>query len=87
MLLVEDARHFVGALRSVSRSPVAYAELPGARHSFDGFDRCAAARSSTAWNGSRRGCARRTPEPADRTSVTPRALMEARRIGSRESGE
>jgi acetyl esterase/lipase len=37
MLLVEDARHFTDALRSVSRSPVAYAELPGAQHAFDGF--------------------------------------------------
>ena len=44
MLQVEDARHFVAALRSVSRSPVAYAELPGAQHSFDGFQsvRCSA---------------------------------------------
>ena len=29
MLLVEDARHFAAALQSASRSPVAYAELPG----------------------------------------------------------
>jgi acetyl esterase/lipase len=37
MLLVEDTRHFVDALRAVSREPVAYAELPGAQHGFDGF--------------------------------------------------
>ena len=37
MLLVEDTRHFVDALRAASRSPVAYAELPGGQHAFDGF--------------------------------------------------
>jgi acetyl esterase/lipase len=37
LLLREDARHFVDALRAVSRAPVAYAELPGAQHAFDGF--------------------------------------------------
>lgn len=31
----EQARAFADALRHVSRSPVAYAELPGAQHSFD----------------------------------------------------
>src|SRR5205814_2067334 len=35
LLLVEDARHFVAALRAVSRQPVCYAELPGAQHAFD----------------------------------------------------
>ncbi|MCC6847340.1 MAG: alpha/beta hydrolase [Deltaproteobacteria bacterium] len=34
---VEDARHFVRALRGVSRHPVVYAELPGAQHAFDIF--------------------------------------------------
>lgn len=34
---VDDARAFVLALRAVSRSPVAYAELPGAQHAFDVF--------------------------------------------------
>jgi acetyl esterase/lipase len=34
---VEDARHFVAALRAVSRNPVCYAELPGAQHAFDVF--------------------------------------------------
>ena len=29
------ARHFVDQLRSVSRAPVVYAELPGAQHAFD----------------------------------------------------
>lgn len=33
----EGARAFVAALRAVSRSPVAYAELPGAQHAFDLF--------------------------------------------------
>jgi len=32
---VADARHFVAALRRVSASPVAYAELPKAQHAFD----------------------------------------------------
>jgi acetyl esterase/lipase len=34
---VEDTRHFVSALRKVSRQPVVYAELPGAQHAFDIF--------------------------------------------------
>lgn len=34
---VEDTRHFVSALRKVSRRPVVYAELPGAQHAFDVF--------------------------------------------------
>ncbi len=34
---VEQARHFVRALRGVSRRPVAYAELPGTQHAFDIF--------------------------------------------------
>jgi acetyl esterase/lipase len=33
----EDARAFAEHLRSVSRQPVAYAELPGANHNFDLF--------------------------------------------------
>jgi acetyl esterase/lipase len=33
----EGARDFVAALRAVSASPVAYAELPGAQHAFDLF--------------------------------------------------
>lgn len=32
---VEQARHFVAALRKVSKQPVLYAELPGAIHAFD----------------------------------------------------
>jgi acetyl esterase/lipase len=32
---VEDARHFVAALRAVSRQPVHYAEVPYAQHAFD----------------------------------------------------
>ena len=41
---VEEARQFVARLRSVSRSPVAYGELPGAQHAWDLFHsvRCAA---------------------------------------------
>ncbi|MBT8213083.1 MAG: alpha/beta hydrolase [Acidimicrobiia bacterium] len=31
----DEARHFVDALRAESRSPVAYAEVPGATHAFD----------------------------------------------------
>jgi len=34
---VGEARHFVSALREVSRSPVVYLELPGAQHAFDTF--------------------------------------------------
>lgn len=37
LAFVEDARHFVHALRAVSRHPVVYAELPGAQHAFDTF--------------------------------------------------
>jgi acetyl esterase/lipase len=37
MIPVEQARTFVAALRAVSRSPVAYAELPHAQHAFDIF--------------------------------------------------
>ena len=37
LLLVEDTRYFVKALRDASRQPVAYAELPGGQHAFDGF--------------------------------------------------
>jgi acetyl esterase/lipase len=32
-----EARQFVAKLRSVSESPVVYAELPGAQHAFDIF--------------------------------------------------
>jgi acetyl esterase/lipase len=35
LIPVEQAREFVDVLRAVSDSPVAYAELPGAQHSFD----------------------------------------------------
>jgi acetyl esterase/lipase len=38
LVLVEDARHFVGQLRDASPNPVVYAELPGAQHTFDLFD-------------------------------------------------
>jgi acetyl esterase/lipase len=34
---VEEARHFAGRLRAVSKSPVVYAELPGAQHAWDVF--------------------------------------------------
>src|SRR5581483_2830224 len=38
LIPVEEARAFVTALRGVSRSPVAYAELPGAQHAFEVFN-------------------------------------------------
>ncbi|HEY7279966.1 MAG TPA: alpha/beta hydrolase [Actinomycetota bacterium] len=38
LVLVEDVRRFVDELRTASRSPVVYAELPGAQHGFDYFD-------------------------------------------------
>jgi acetyl esterase/lipase len=34
---VEEARHFAQALRQISKSPVAYAEIPGAQHAFELF--------------------------------------------------
>lgn len=34
---VEEARHFVGLLRSATRNPVVYAEIPGAQHAFEMF--------------------------------------------------
>ena len=34
---VGEAREFATALRAASKSPVAYAELPGAQHAFDVF--------------------------------------------------
>jgi dipeptidyl aminopeptidase/acylaminoacyl peptidase len=34
---VEEAREFVAAMRDVSKSPVAYAELPHTQHGFDIF--------------------------------------------------
>jgi acetyl esterase/lipase len=37
LAFVEDARHFVRSLRSVSRNPVVFAEIPGAQHAFDVF--------------------------------------------------
>jgi len=37
LAFVEDTRHFVAALRAVSRQPVVYAELPGVQHAFDIF--------------------------------------------------
>jgi acetyl esterase/lipase len=37
LVLAEDARVFTQRLRTLSSSPVAYAELPGAQHNFDFF--------------------------------------------------
>ena len=37
LLHVEQAREFADALRKTSSSPVVYAELPGAQHTFDVF--------------------------------------------------
>lgn len=37
VVVVDDARRFVNALRSVSTQPVVYVELPGAHHTFDVF--------------------------------------------------
>jgi acetyl esterase/lipase len=34
---VEEARHFVAALRERTKAPVAYAEIPGAQHAFEIF--------------------------------------------------
>jgi dipeptidyl aminopeptidase/acylaminoacyl peptidase len=35
---IAEAEQFVGALRHVSTTPVAYAEIPGANHAFDVLD-------------------------------------------------
>jgi acetyl esterase/lipase len=35
MIPVEEARHFVAALRAASTNPVDYAEVPGAQHGYD----------------------------------------------------
>ena len=37
LIPVDEAREFVAAIREVSKSPVLYAELPGAQHAFDIF--------------------------------------------------
>lgn len=37
LIPVEEAREFIEELRAVSKSPVAYAELPNAQHAFDIF--------------------------------------------------
>jgi acetyl esterase/lipase len=37
LVWVEEARHFVGALREKSRAPVVYLEVEGAQHAFDTF--------------------------------------------------
>jgi acetyl esterase/lipase len=37
LVWVEEARVFVNALRSESKQPVVYAELPGAQHAFEVF--------------------------------------------------
>jgi acetyl esterase/lipase len=45
---VEQARAFVGALREVSKQPVAYAELPFTQHAFDIFGSARAAHTAIA---------------------------------------
>jgi acetyl esterase/lipase len=48
LIPVVEAREFVEALRAVSKSPVAYAELPNAQHAFDIFGSPRAHRSAEA---------------------------------------
>ncbi|WP_156688138.1 alpha/beta hydrolase [Mycobacterium sp. Marseille-P9652] len=48
LIPVEEAREFVDELRAVSKSPVAYAELPSAQHAFDIFGSPRAHRSAEA---------------------------------------
>ncbi len=48
LIPVEEAREFVEELRAVSKSPVAYAELPYAQHAFDIFGSPRAHRSAEA---------------------------------------
>src|SRR6185436_8319963 len=67
---VEDTRHFVRALRAVSRQPVIYAELPGAQHAFDVFH---SRRSAYA------------VEAVTRFVERVRADVLARRVGAAES--
>jgi len=45
---VEQARAFIGALREVSKEPVAYAELPFTQHAFDIFGSARAAHAAIA---------------------------------------
>ena len=67
---VESARLFVERLRSVSRQPVAYAELPLAQHAFDVLAslRCQATTSAVAdfLEAARSACG-----PAEEPGVTP----------------
>lgn len=68
VVLVEGARLFVERLRSTSSNPVVYAELPGARHSFDlfhsiRFERVVdAVEAFATWVRSRAGADRATPD-------------------------
>ncbi|MDT5367749.1 MAG: hypothetical protein QOC62_2180 [Mycobacterium sp.] len=74
---VEEARAFVDALRAVSRSPVAYAELPAAQHGFDFFNSPHARNCARAVHGfldtvyaaavQNPGCATRNDRPHPRT--------------------
>ena len=48
LIPVGEAQEFVDELRAVSKSPVAYAELPGAQHGFDIFSSPRAHRSAEA---------------------------------------
>ena len=48
LIPVVEAREFVAELRAVSKSPVAYAELPYAQHAFDIFGSPRAHRSAEA---------------------------------------
>jgi acetyl esterase/lipase len=65
---VEDVRLFVEKLRSTSSSPVVYAELPGAQHSFDLFHSLRfeavvdAVEAFAAWVRSQEGAARQARE-------------------------
>jgi len=48
---VDEARRFTETLRASLRVPVAYAEIPGAQHAFDGFEsvRCGSVINGMEW--------------------------------------
>ena len=71
---VESARLFVDRLRSVSRQPVAYAELPLAQHAFDVLAslRCQATTSAV---GDFLEAARAASGPVQGPAVTPSGFL------------
>jgi len=80
---VEEAVHFVAALRAVSRSPVLYAEVPGAQHAFDLFHsvRSAQAVHAVAWFLEWGRAGRGQAANSTFASIGPEGLEPARKSG------